>query len=80
MHRIDRDMPPFWDKNKTHEDRDRAINSFLNLPQVRRAFVMAHDMEKKEMDAMHEADWYVFKTTPALPQNSASPLEALYKE
>lgn len=63
MNKIDLLLPPFWEKKVTNEERDRAFRQFFEQKAVRHAFVMLNDFTKNEMEAQHEADWYLYKNT-----------------
>lgn len=60
----ERHLPPFWNPRLSASDQSRILAVFFDHPEVRRAFVMVDDFEKTEVEAMHAADWRVWKYGP----------------
>lgn len=63
---INRVKPPFWDARKSEEDKARQIDIFLHSASVKAAFLLLDDLEKSEVESMHEADWRVWRYAPAI--------------
>lgn len=81
MDSLDLDKGAYWPKTMAIEDRDRSVASFMAHSCVRRAFAMLTDYGKTEAQAMHDADWVVWKEAPNPTTTKAeSQLANLYRK